>query len=129
LSAEPALRYRTGWLGIGVGLIALVVFLSLTSNPVEAPSFGGVKLGHVLAYLTLMFWFSQLFRSWPARLWFAAGFTLMGVGLEYVQGLTNYRSFGYDDMRDNAIGVVIGLAMGRTPLGMGLARIERWMGA
>ena len=34
-AVNPDLRYRKLWLGIGYFLIILVIFLSLTSSPVE----------------------------------------------------------------------------------------------
>ena len=128
MKGPEELRYYPAWLAVGLGLVALVVYLSLTPDPIDAGQVGDISVGHFLAYGVLMLWFAQLFPGWPARLAVAGAFTLMGVGLEYVQGLTSYRSFDYADMRDNAIGVAIGLAMASTPLGRALARIERWMG-
>jgi hypothetical protein len=125
----PFLRHRRLWLGIGLGLVALVIFLSLTPQPVDAGSLGGVKVGHVLAYGVLMLWFSQLYRSWRARLAIAVALAAMGVGLEYVQGLTTYRSFAHSDMRDNALGVAFGFLAGRTALGSALAWFEGRMAA
>jgi VanZ family protein len=122
------LRYRKLWLAIGFALVVLVVYLSLTTDPVDVGRLDDIKVGHFIAYFVLMLWFAQLYRSGWARLGIAAAFALMGVGLEYAQGLTSYRSFGYADMRDNAIGVAVGLAIGSTPAGRALARIEGWMG-
>ena len=116
------------WLAIGFGLVTLVIYLSLTTDPIDVGKVDEVKLGHVIAYLVLMLWFAQLYQSWRARLGIAAALALMGVGLEYTQGLTSYRSFAYADMVDNAIGVAMGLAIGSTPAGRALGRIERWMG-
>ena len=103
------LPHRKLWLAIGFGLIALVIYLSLTPEPVDAGSVAEVKVGHFVAYAVLMLWFAQLYRSWRARLALAAAFALLGVGLELAQGLTSYRSFAYSDMVDNAIGVAVGL--------------------
>jgi VanZ family protein len=123
------LRYRKLWLGIGFALVALVVFLSLTPEPVDAGQLGGVKIGHFVAYLVLMLWFAQLYRALPARIALVAAFVLMGVVLEYAQGMTGYRSFAYSDMGDNAQGVVLGFMVGSTRLGTTLARVEEWMAA
>ena len=128
MNAEGALRYRNFWLAVGYGLVGLVIYLSITPEPIDVGKVEGVKVGHFFAYFVLMLWFSQLYQSWRTRLGVAAAFVLMGVGLEYTQGLTSYRSFAYADMMDNAIGVALGLAMGSTPAGSALARIERWMG-
>jgi len=122
------LRFRHLWLAIGYVLVGLVIYLSVKPDPIDVGKIKGVKVGHFIAYFVLMLWFAQLYPSWRARLGIAAAFVLMGVGLEYTQGLTSYRSFDYADMVDNAIGVAVGLAMGSTPAGRALARIERWMG-
>jgi VanZ family protein len=128
LSGEGPLRYRHLWLAIGYGLVGLVIYMSLTPSPIDAGKVEEIKVGHFIAYFVLMLWFAQIYQSWPTRLGMAAAFVLMGVGLEYAQGLTSYRSFAHADMVDNAIGVAVGLAMGSTPAGRALARIERWTG-
>jgi VanZ family protein len=71
-----------------------------------------VKVGHFLAYAWLMFWYCQLYERRPARMGIALGLVLMGVALEYFQSLTPHRTFGYADMRDNALGVAAGWALG-----------------
>jgi hypothetical protein len=119
------LRYRKLWFSIGFGLVGLVIYLSLTPRPIDVGQVGEVSFGHFLAYLTLMLWFAQLSRGWRAGLSIAAALVLMGVGLEYLQGLTSYRSFDPLDMRDNAVGVALGLAIGRTRLGHTLEWVER----
>lgn len=125
---RATLRYYRIWLAIGFGLVGLVIYLSLTPRPIDAGQVGDVSFGHFLAYLALMLWFAQLHRGWPAMLAVAAALVLMGVGLEYLQGLTSYRSFDPLDMRDNAIGVAVGLVIGSTRLGMALEWMERRLG-
>ncbi|NNL06456.1 MAG: hypothetical protein HKO86_01940, partial [Gammaproteobacteria bacterium] len=55
---NPDLRYRRLWLFIGYALVAMVIYLSLTSSPVhidtELPYQD--KLFHALAYFALTFW-------------------------------------------------------------------------
>lgn len=122
------MRYQKLWLHCGIGFILLVVHLSLTPNPLEAGRLGEVKVGHFLAYSWLAFWFCQIYRSPGTRLATAAAFMLMGVGLEFAQGLTGYRGFAYGDMLDNALGVMAGLALGSSPLGGLLLAFERrWL--
>jgi len=114
---EGDLRYRKLWLAIGFALVALVVFLSLTPNPLDVGQFEEVKVGHFVAYGALMLWFAQLFRSGRGRIGVGVALVLMGVALEYAQLMTGYRTFAYADMRDNAIGVGMGLAAGVTRMG------------
>jgi len=120
------LKYIRLWLAIGAGLVALVVWLSLTPDPIDiGGKVEGVNSGHFVAYLVLMLWFGQLLRPLRAKLVAAALFVLMGVALEYVQDLTPFhRTFAYTDMRDDAFGVAAGLALGFTALGRSLAWLE-----
>ena len=103
-----SIALRRVWRGIGIVLILVVIWLSLTPHPVEIPVEQGDKLGHFAAYGTLMFWFAQLDARHRNRLAYAAGFVALGVGLEFVQGLTDYRTFEVADMVANAIGVLLG---------------------
>ena len=100
---------RRVWRAIGVLLILLVIWLSLTPSPIEIPVTQGDKLGHLTAYGTLMFWFSQLHRASHTRLIYVMGFVALGVGLELMQGETDYRVFEIADMVANATGVLLGL--------------------
>ena len=61
---NPELRYRKLWLIIGYMLIALVIFLSLTSSPVRINTHLPYqdKLFHALAYFSLTFWFMQIYH-------------------------------------------------------------------
>jgi hypothetical protein len=122
------MKYRALWLGMGWAFVVLVIYLSLTPNPIDAGRIEGVKVGHFLAYGWLMLWFSQLYRPLKTRMAFALGFALMGVALEYAQGMTGYRTFAYSDMRDNVLGAGTGLALALTPLGNVLAALEAKVG-
>ena len=73
-------------------------------------------------------WAFVVLVTLPTRAAWAMGFALMGVALEYAQGMTGYRSFAYTDMRDNALGAGMGLALSWTPLGNILAAVERRVG-
>jgi VanZ family protein len=121
---DRSLRYRPLWLAIGLALVALVIYLSLATEAPDPGRIEGVKSGHFTAYLILMLWFSQIFQGWWQRLAIGVALTLLGIGLEYAQGMTTYRTFAYTDMRDNALGVVLGMAAAATPLGRLLGRLE-----
>lgn len=116
-------------MAIGVGLILLVVILSLTPDRVDTGTVEGFDTGHMLAYFTLTAWWAQIVRpGWP-RLVAAIAFVAMGVGMEFAQGLTDYRTYDPLDMRDNTIGVVAAFFLTLTPLGHVLAALERRLGA
>jgi VanZ family protein len=110
-------RLRRAWQVVGVLLIALIVELSLTPSPVEIPVEHGDKLGHVLAYATLMFWWAQIVSGRVQRLVLAVAFVAMAVGLEFAQRATGYRSFEIEDMVAGGAGVLLGwvLAPQRSP--------------
>ena len=97
---------RGVWRAIGVALVMLVIWLSLTPHPIEIPVENGDKLGHVAAYATLMVWFAQLDTRYRMRVAYAIGFVLLGVALEFAQRLTDYRTFEVADMGADAAGVL-----------------------
>jgi glycopeptide antibiotics resistance protein len=91
-------------------MVAAIVWLSLTSSPPKVDFEQSDKVGHFLAYGTLMFWFSQLYVERNTRILYAAGFAAMGVALEFVQGELGYRTYEVFDMYANALGVLLGWA-------------------
>ena len=123
---SPSLLRRcwqaVGWFGIG-----LLIYLSLTPQPPEIPVEQGDKIGHSLAYATLMLWWAQLLPNAPQRRWLAAALIGLGIALEYVQGWTGWRTFDYFDMLADAIGVALGwlAAYPRTPDLLALAGRSR----
>jgi VanZ family protein len=118
-----AARLRALWLALGWFGVALTIYLSLTP---DAPDIGveqGDKLGHLLAYGTLMLWFAQL-SAHPRRRRATAGLLVaLGVTLELAQGQTGWREFSYADMAANTAGVCLGwlLAPPRLPSLLGVA--------
>jgi VanZ family protein len=119
-----SLRLRAAWLAIAWLLVAAVIYLSVTPQPIEIPIEEGDKYGHLLAYGTLMLWFAQLYER-RARWVAALGLIALGVALEYVQRSTGYRSFDVWDMAADAAGVLIGLALAPPRLSNFLEVAER----
>jgi hypothetical protein len=119
------MTHRRFWLACGYGFVVLVVYLSLTPEPVSTPNIDEVKSGHLLAYAWLMWWFAQLVAPRPARIKLATLLVLLGIGLEYAQGMTEHRTFAYSDMRDNTFGVIAGWIVALTPAGRVLAALDR----
>lgn len=99
----------------------LVAWLSVTPDPIPAPTVDEFKTGHIAAYTWLMLWFAQVARTARWRLATALLLCALGIALEYVQLGTGYRHFSYSDMADDAIGVAAGWVLALTPLG----RIEQ----
>lgn len=123
--AIAPLRHRRTWLAVGAAFVALVAYLSLASDAPDAGRLGEFKIGHVIAYAWLMLWYAQLFAAWPRRIAIGAALCAFGVLLEYLQGMTGYRTYAVADMRDNAIGVALGLALAGTALARGLRALEK----
>lgn len=89
-------------------LVVLIIYLSLTPEPVQLNVEQGDKFGHVFAYAALMAWFANVYEGVAQRVQFALGFVALGVGLEFAQRSTGYRSFEIADMAADAVGVAAG---------------------
>lgn len=124
----PAHRYRRIWFLLGWGMVVAVVVLSLI--PLDLDLGGGRdKLAHFAAYGGLSFWFGMLIEGRGRELRIAAAFALLGVVLEFLQGLTDYRTFEVADMIANATGAALGWGLAQTPLRNALDWTERAIAA
>jgi VanZ family protein len=94
-----------GWL-----MILTVIVLSLININGAIPDVkNGDKIGHFIAYFSLMVWFTWLYpKTWVRNL-YAIGFIFLGGLMEVLQSLTAYRSMDIDDFHVNTIGVIVGL--------------------
>jgi len=116
---------RRLWLAAGCAIVAAIVWLSVTPAPPAIEITEGDKLGHILAYAVLMFWFCQLHAARHLRLAYAIAFLALGIGLEFVQGALGYRTFETWDMLADAAGIGTGwLAASHVHPGL-LERLER----
>lgn len=105
-------------------MVIAVFVLSLVPLSVDL-SEGRDKVSHFVAYGSLMFWFGMLYRGLRRETIVAIGFVAMGITVEYLQGMTGYRSFDVNDMVANAIGVAMGWVAVQTPLRRLLCWVER----
>lgn len=126
-NAHPDLKLSLLWLSLGCVMVALVVYLSLTSNPVDTGlSFPYEdKAFHVMAYFVLMTWFAQIYHGRLQRNVIAVMLVIMGVTLEYLQSFDPNRSYEYADMFANSTGVVLGLLVTLTSVKNCLIRFEK----
>jgi VanZ family protein len=109
-----ASRRERAWRLVGWMLVAAIVFLSLgpATGP-ELPLPEGDKWGHALAYAVATWWWGMLYVRSRTRWLLCAAFIVLGVALEFVQGLTDYRTFDVLDMAADAAGAVLArLALG-----------------
>lgn len=125
--ACPDLKLHYLWLLIGYALVALVVYLSLASNPVDM----GMrfpyedKVYHAFAYFTLMAWFSQIYHDKFRRYMMAVIFVSMGLLLEYLQSFDPARMAELGDMLANTTGVILGLLLALTDAKNILFKLEK----
>jgi hypothetical protein len=120
---KEKLAFPVAWQAIGWGMVCLVVYLTLTPKPPVVPGFlGWDKAQHFVAYAGLMWWYRQAFSK---HLGWIVFMVVLGVGLECIQGLTDYRFFDYYDMVANTIGVALGIILAATPLGQVLSFVDR----
>ena len=123
MSALPQ-RHRRICLLLGWGMVVSVAVLSLI--PVDVDLGGSRdKLAHFAAYASLAFWFAMLFGGRYRQLGIAIAFAAMGVAMEFLQGLTDYRSLEVADMVANATGAAVGWGLAQTPLRNALDWAER----
>jgi VanZ family protein len=97
-------------LALGWAWAAVIVWLSLTPSPPKVDFQESDKVGHFLAYGTLMAWFCFLYLRTQTRILYGLGFVAMGVGLEFIQGMLGYRTYEVFDMYANTLGVLLGWA-------------------
>lgn len=115
---------RRVWLLLGWGMVFSVFVLSLIPLNVDLEE-GRDKIAHSIAYGSMAFWFAMLFQGRARQVGIAVAFVAMGVGIEFLQRMTGYRSFDVADMIANGIGAVLGWGLAQTPLGNALAWAER----
>jgi len=121
-------RYAKVWLTLGWLLIVVIVFLSLWPKPPQPLEFEqSDKLSHIIAYMTLMLWFANIYPQRSSQLQISIGFFVMGVCLELFQGMTEYRTFSYTDMLANGIGILLALHLAKTRLATYLLRLDTWL--
>jgi VanZ family protein len=119
-------KFSRLWLTVGWVLILLVVFFSLSPEPPEMIKFKqGDKLGHLVAYLSLMLWFANIYPGRNQRIFLSAAFFAMGAVLEFLQGLTGHRAFQYSDMVANGVGVFLGWLLAKIWFGTFLAKLDK----
>lgn len=125
-NTNPDLKYRFFWLLVGYALVVLVVYLSLTSEPIDL--YMGFKnqdkVYHAFAYFTLMSWFSQIYHRNVQRAQLIVAFVFLGILLEFLQGLTPNRDPDIADAMADTAGVLLGYVLTRWSLRNILVKFE-----
>ena len=111
LSSAGVAGRVVGWL-----LVGLIVYGSLTPNPVNAVSSLNDKFQHIGAYFICMAWFAQVLENSSQvmrQMIFLVG---LAVVLEFAQPAMGGRVFEPADMLFSAAGVLLALLVPRTIL-------------
>lgn len=124
MKARSAANLRTAWLTGGYLLASAIVYLSLAPATSVSMDQGWDKVYHLLAYLALMLWFAQACerRRWPMLASVCMG---LGVLLEIAQRYSGYRTFSYDDILANAVGVAVAWVLALAGVNEGLRRLQQ----
>jgi VanZ family protein len=120
----PSQPHRRAWLFLGWGMVVVVVVSSLIPLDIDLQE-GRDKVAHFISYGSMTFWFAMLFEGRGRQLAVTLAFAAMGVAVEFLQAMTDYRTFDVGDMIANGIGAALGFGLVRTPLGKALDWTER----
>lgn len=113
----PGLRYRRLWMFLGLLLLSGIAVLCLVPGE-NLPRVGGSdKLKHALSFGSLAFWFGSIVAR--AHLpWVGLAAVSFGGLIELLQGAMGWgRDAEWLDAWANLLGVLVGLALARSPLG------------
>lgn len=102
-------------------MLAIVALASLLPAPEMGTS---DKLLHFLTYGVLSAVFSTLVCRRRSLLLVVPGLIMFGILLEFLQGMTGYRSMDIYDMLANSCGVIIGLLIRFSPVPIWFRQLE-----
>lgn len=123
---DRRLRLKLIWLAIGLLYMGYVIYVTLAPRPPSIfTNFLYDKAYHFLGYLCLMGWFGLIFHSGRARIILAILFVLLGIALEFLQGMGGVRQFEVADMFANSLGVLAAWLLVLSPLRHGLDWFEK----
>ena len=128
MNSNPVLHYRWFWLLVGYTLLGLVIYLSVTSQPIELDLGFPYqdKFSHALAYFVLTGWFAQVYHVQWQLMVHAMLFIVLGILMEYVQSFDPVRMAEAADMLANITGVLAAVVLSRkTSFRLFLKRAER----
>ena len=119
------LRHTRFWKSLAWGMLLTVAILTLMPNPprIDLPLLSWDLAQHCIAYAVLMWTFLLAWEGSHILRW-AILLLVTGVGFEMLQSAVGGRFTEYFDMLANSLGVFLGYAAWRTPLGRGFLRIE-----
>lgn len=125
-AALKPLRRPRLWLGLWIAAIAaLIVVCLIPLDSLPPLPENSDKVEHLLGYFLLAAAAVQLFGSRRSLSLAAMGLIGLGIGIEFAQGYTAYRSSDPADALANTLGVLLGMATVLTPWRDLLLRMEK----
>lgn len=125
-----AYAYEAWWRAAGWLLLAGITIGSIAPMPGSPlPVEGGDKIGHVLGWGLVAFWWLQLAADRGPMLGRAAGLFAWSIAIEGIQSMTPWRSAEWADAAANAAGIGLAMALWHTPARHLLAHIDRALAA
>ena len=122
------MHYRSLWLILGFFYIGLILAGSLLRVPdIDISISHTDKVVHFLMYFILVGWFVQLYPKPDKRIQILIAAILLGMLIEYLQGMTSYRSFDIIDEIANSIGALSAFLLARTTFASLLATFDSWL--
>ncbi len=122
------MHYRGFWLLLGWLYVLLLLYGSLIRMPdINTYIDHTDKLIHFLLYFLLAGWFVQLYSRLSQRIVILGSTILLGIIIEFLQGLTAYRSFDMLDALANSIGAISAFLLAGTSLALLLKRFDNWL--
>jgi hypothetical protein len=101
------LHFRVFWLALGIALLVMVLYLTLSAPGLERRFPGGDKMAHASGFFALMFWYAALFER---RFLILLGLALLALGgvIELAQGwMAIGRRAEWADFFANGVGIAV----------------------
>ncbi|MCU7939545.1 MAG: VanZ family protein [gamma proteobacterium symbiont of Bathyaustriella thionipta] len=122
------MHYRSLWLMLGVLYIGFIFMGSLLRVPEMTISLTHTdKVVHFLMYFILVGWFVQLYQTSSSRILILISAILLGMLIEFLQGMTPYRSFDFADEIANSIGAFSAFILAKTTFDSILVTFDQWL--
>ncbi len=122
------MHYRGFWLLLGWLYVLLLLYGSLIrvldiNTYIDHTN----KLIHFLLYFLLAGWFVQLYSRLSQRIVILGSEKLLGIIIEFLQGLTAYRSFDMLDALASSIRAISAFLLAGTSLALLLKCFDNWL--
>lgn len=108
MGASGDMNMHSLWLAVGwLGVVAALVFSLGPATP-QGPGHHADKLVHFAGYAMLIYWWAQLYVTFPQRVRVGAALLMLGIVIEWLQGFTPSRELDVWDVLANTTGILFG---------------------